>query len=100
MSNAAIARRLFVTERTVQAHTTQIFHKLGLRADADSPPPGARGRRLPPARFPSPRWRGRRWRRLNLATPAGAPEVYLTATRLQPRRTDDCCGAVRATVPR
>ena len=36
LSNAAIARRLFITERTVQAHTTQIFVKLDLHADADS----------------------------------------------------------------
>jgi DNA-binding NarL/FixJ family response regulator len=30
MSNRAIASRLFVTERTVEAHVTQIFLKLGL----------------------------------------------------------------------
>jgi DNA-binding NarL/FixJ family response regulator len=36
LSNAAIARRLFITERTVQAHTTQIFNKLRLAPDADS----------------------------------------------------------------
>jgi DNA-binding NarL/FixJ family response regulator len=36
LSNVAIARRLFITERTVQAHTTQIFIKLKLPADADS----------------------------------------------------------------
>lgn len=36
LSNAAIARRLVITERTVQAHTTQIFTKLDLHADADS----------------------------------------------------------------
>ena len=30
MSNRAIAARLFVTERTVEAHVTQIFQKLGL----------------------------------------------------------------------
>jgi DNA-binding NarL/FixJ family response regulator len=30
MSNRAIAARLFVTERTVEAHITQIFQKLGL----------------------------------------------------------------------
>jgi len=30
MSNRAIAARLYVTERTVEAHVTQIFQKLGL----------------------------------------------------------------------
>jgi DNA-binding NarL/FixJ family response regulator len=35
MSNRAIAARLVVTERTVEAHTTQIFHKLRLPESAD-----------------------------------------------------------------
>ena len=35
MSNRAIATRLFVTERTVEAHVTQIFQKLGLTESAD-----------------------------------------------------------------
>jgi DNA-binding NarL/FixJ family response regulator len=35
MSNRAIAARLYVTERTVEAHVTQIFHKLGLPESAD-----------------------------------------------------------------
>jgi DNA-binding NarL/FixJ family response regulator len=35
MSNRAIAARLYVTERTVEAHTTQIFHKLRLPESAD-----------------------------------------------------------------
>ena len=34
MSNRAVAARLHITERTVEAHVTQIFQKLGL---ADSP---------------------------------------------------------------
>src|SRR5260370_20492390 len=32
LSNQAIAARLFVTERTVEAHVKQIFQKLGLAA--------------------------------------------------------------------
>ena len=35
MSNRAIAARLFVTERTVEAHVTQIFHKLRLSESPD-----------------------------------------------------------------
>jgi DNA-binding NarL/FixJ family response regulator len=35
MSNRAIARRLFVTERTVEAHITQILQKLGLAESPD-----------------------------------------------------------------
>ena len=35
MSNRAIASRLFVTERTVEAHVTQIFQKLGLAESPD-----------------------------------------------------------------
>ena len=35
MSNRAIASRLFVTERTVEAHVTQIFMKLGLPESTD-----------------------------------------------------------------
>jgi DNA-binding NarL/FixJ family response regulator len=33
LSNRAIATRLFVTERTVEAHVKQIFLKLGLNTD-------------------------------------------------------------------
>jgi len=36
LSNKAIADRLFITERTVEAHTTQLFHKLGLSENPDS----------------------------------------------------------------
>jgi DNA-binding NarL/FixJ family response regulator len=36
LSNLAIAARLFVTERTVEAHVTQIFQKLDLTAGPDS----------------------------------------------------------------
>ena len=36
LSNKAIAARLFITERTVEAHVTQIFSKLNINADKDS----------------------------------------------------------------
>jgi DNA-binding NarL/FixJ family response regulator len=36
LSNKALAARLFVTERTVEAHVKQIFLKLGLNATPDS----------------------------------------------------------------
>jgi DNA-binding NarL/FixJ family response regulator len=36
LSNRAIAARLFVTERTVEAHVKQIFQKLGLTTDPGS----------------------------------------------------------------
>jgi DNA-binding NarL/FixJ family response regulator len=36
LSNATIADRLFITERTVEAHTKQIFQKLAIEADPAS----------------------------------------------------------------
>jgi DNA-binding NarL/FixJ family response regulator len=36
LSNKGIAHRLFITERTVEAHVKQIFVKLGLAADPES----------------------------------------------------------------
>jgi DNA-binding NarL/FixJ family response regulator len=35
MSNHAVASRLFITDRTVEAHVTQIFNKLGLADSTD-----------------------------------------------------------------
>lgn len=36
LSNKAIATQLYITDRTVEAHVTQVFSKLGLSADANS----------------------------------------------------------------
>jgi DNA-binding NarL/FixJ family response regulator len=36
LSNGAIAARLFVTDRTVEAHVKQVFMKLGLQVNPDS----------------------------------------------------------------
>jgi DNA-binding NarL/FixJ family response regulator len=36
LSNHAVATRLFLTDRTIEAHITQIFAKLGLDNDGDS----------------------------------------------------------------
>ena len=35
-SNRAVAAKLFVTERTIEAHVTQVFRKLGLHENPDS----------------------------------------------------------------
>jgi DNA-binding CsgD family transcriptional regulator len=48
MSNRAIAARLVVTERTAEAHVTQIFRKLGLPQSPDPASPRAGRPRLPP----------------------------------------------------
>ena len=47
LSNKAIAARLFVTERTVEAHVKQIFLKLRLAANPDVAPARPRRPRLP-----------------------------------------------------
>jgi DNA-binding NarL/FixJ family response regulator len=36
LSNSAIAKQLYVTERTVEAHTKQVFQKLAIEADPGS----------------------------------------------------------------
>jgi DNA-binding NarL/FixJ family response regulator len=46
MSNRAIATRLFVTERTVEAHVTQILLKLGLAESPDQHRPVLTSSRL------------------------------------------------------
>lgn len=36
LSNSALARRLFITERTVETHIAQVFNKLGIVEHPDS----------------------------------------------------------------
>ena len=44
-SNAGIAKELFISERTVESHATQIFTKLGIAASIDDHRSRARGAR-------------------------------------------------------
>ena len=50
MSNRAVASRLVITERTVEAHVTQIFQKLRLDRLTGPAPARPRGADLPPRR--------------------------------------------------
>ena len=107
LSNRAIATRLFVTERTVEAHIQQIFAKLRLGADPELASPRARGGRLPEQddmrADPPPRARAgaRRMRgqRPTLTSPAARPRrshcgwPRWRATR---RRTPTASGSSRA----
>ena len=49
LSNKAIAARLYVTERTVEAHVTQIFSQAAPRRTPGLPPPCPCRARLPPS---------------------------------------------------
>ena len=51
LSNGAIASRLFVTERTVEAHVKQVFMKLGLDGRSRFAPPRAGSARVPAERL-------------------------------------------------
>ena len=46
-SNGAIAEQLFLSNKTVDSHISQIFMKLDLRESAGGPPPGAGGADVP-----------------------------------------------------
>ena len=48
LSNRAIAQRLVVAERTVEAHVKQIFQKLDLTGESRFPPPRPRRAHIPP----------------------------------------------------